>query len=142
MNFRVSPVQGLDPGYVISGCVPLGTLSSSKVTILFVKQGNTTFQQGLIKAKYSNGESAYVFSSAHSQVLSTGQSAVVIGWLSWWSRFGGRDNSITVIVHICIVLLSFKISFISIISFHKNPVRITYFTSRTHFRKIIQNENK
>jgi hypothetical protein len=37
MNFRVSPVQGLDPGYVISGCVPLGTLSSSKVTILFVK---------------------------------------------------------------------------------------------------------
>lgn len=45
----------------------------------------------------------------------------------------GRDNDIKTVAPICIVLFNFQISFLSIISFHlqKNPVRLTYFISRT-----------
>lgn len=49
------------------------------------------------------------------------------------SEFRGRDNDITIVVHIHIVLFNFPMSFVSIISFHvqKNLASFIYFISRT-----------
>lgn len=62
------------------------------------------------------------------------------------SKLRGRDNDITIVVHICIVLVNFQMSLtypLSHFKFKRVPLQVPLISFLgLHPRKIIQNENK